>query len=160
MNKVLVVAIDGTTARFFTCEAAGFPEDDGCARLVEREQLGNPSKSMHGQELWANTKTGRNRGSNGQALADDDRRQKHVLEFERQFAKRIATKISELNQQFSAQKLLVVAEPQILGIVRDSLSSVLSKDLRIAELAKDICHLTPHDIHEYLANKSLLPARR
>lgn len=39
MNKVLVVAIDGTTARFFTCETDEFPENDGCTRLVEREQL-------------------------------------------------------------------------------------------------------------------------
>ena len=160
MNRILVVAIDGTTARFFTCESAESPESNGCARLVEREQLDNPANSMHGQELWANTKTGRNRGSNGRAHAYDDRRQNHVVEFERQFAKRIAAKISDLHQSCSTKKLLLVAEPQILGIVRESLQSGKSKDLRTAELAKDICHLNSHDIHEYLANKSLLPARR
>lgn len=160
MNRCLVVAVDGTTARFFTCETDEVQENDGCTRLVEREQLSNPSNSMHGQELWANTKTGRNRGSNGRAHAYDDRRQNHVVEFERQFAKRIAAKIADLHQSLSTHKLLLVAEPQILGLVRESLSSGVSKDLRTTELAKDICHLNSHSIHEFLADKSLLPARR
>ena len=160
MARFLVVAIDGTTARFFTLEPGEFPESESGPKLIEREQLNNPSNALHGQELWANTKTGRNRGSNGKAHAYDDRRQNHVTEFERQFAKDIASKIVELDRDFAAHQLLLVAEPQILGIARDPLSSVLPKSLRVSELAKDICHFKPQEIHEYLAKKALLPARR
>ena len=160
MDRFLVVAIDGTTARFLTLEPGEFPETESGSKLIEREQLSNPSKAQHGQELWANTKTGRNRGSNGQAHAYDDRREKHVVEFERQFAKAIASRIVELDRSFAAHQLLVVAEPQILGIAREPLAAALPKKMRIAELAKDICHFKPKEIHEYLAKKALLPARR
>ncbi|MGK7907800.1 MAG: host attachment protein [Synechococcus sp.] len=160
MNRFLVVTIDGTKARFFTFEPEELPGSDSGSKLIEREQLSNPSHSLHGQDLWANTKTGRNRGTNGQGHTYDDRRQNHVVEFERQFTKGIANKIVELNQTFATQRLLLVAEPQILGIMRDSLSSILPKSHRISELAKDICHFKPHEIHEYLTKKALLPARR
>ena len=160
MNRFLVVTIDGTKARFFTFEPADPPESDSGSKLLEREQLDNPSNSLHGQDLWANTKTGRNRGSNGKGHTYDDRRQKHVVEFERQFTKEIVNKIIELDRTFATQRLLIVAEPQILGIMRDTLSSILPKTHRISELAKDICHFKPQEIHEYLTKKALLPARK
>ena len=136
MNRFLVVTIDGTKARFFTFEPADLPIDDSGSKLIEREQLDNPSNSLHGQELWANTKTGRNRGSKGKGHTYDDRRQNHVIEFERQFTKEIVNKIIELDRTYSTQRLLLVAEPQILGIMRERLSSILPRTHRISELAK------------------------
>ena len=115
---------------------------------------------MQGKDLWSSTKTGRNRGSAGQAHGYDDHRENHVSEFERSFAKEIASKTAALAQSRQAQEVLVVAEPQILGLLREVLSSQIPKQLKVTELAKDLCKLKPLELHEYLAHRDLLPARK
>jgi protein required for attachment to host cells len=56
--------------------------------------------------------------------------------------------------------LLLVAEPQMLGIVREPINAEISKTIEVKELAKDLCQLSGRDLHEYLASKKLLPARK
>ena len=160
MNQSVVAVIDGTRARFFTLEQAELPEYQSGPNLIEHEGLSNMAKELHGKELWANTKTGRNRGAGSQAHGYDDHRNSHVGEFERSFAKEIVTKIVSLTQAYQCQQVLLVAEPQILGFLRDVLSLLVPKNLKIRELAKDLCKLKPLEIHEYLAAKNLLPVRR
>lgn len=160
MNQAVVAVIDGTRARFFTLEPAEFPEYESGPNLVERDCLTNATKEMQGRELWANTKTGRNRGQSGQAHGYDDHRQNHVSEFERNFAKEIAGKVLDLVQANHAQQVVLVAEPQILGLLREALSTQLPKQLKVTELAKDLCKLKPLELHEYLADKEILPPRK
>jgi protein required for attachment to host cells len=159
MSKYIVAAIDGTKARFLTLEPAQFPDGSG-PHLTEHEGLSNSANETPGQDLWADSKTGRNRGSSGQAHSYDDHRQNHLMEFERRFAQAIAAKIADLSQTHQAQQLLLIAEPQILGLMRETLASASSKNLKTTELAKDLCHLKPHELQEYLASKELLPARK
>ncbi|WP_019502170.1 host attachment protein [Pseudanabaena sp. PCC 6802] len=156
MSKYLVAAIDGTKARFLTLENGelGAPGP----HPVEHEGLVSPAKAMQGQELWSSSKTGRNRGVSGQAHSYDDRREHHTIEFERRFAHAIATRIVDLVQTHRTEQLLLVAEPQILGLMREALAPALPKHLKMSELAKDLCHFKPHELHEYLASRELLPA--
>lgn len=160
MNQSIVAVVDGTRARFFNLEAADAPEYQSSPNLIERDSLTNISKELQGKELWANTKTGRNRTGGSQAHGYDDHRQNHLYEFERNFAKDIVNKITELTEIYHAQQVLLVAEPKILGIVRDALNPSMPKNLKIQELAKDLCKLRPLEIHEYLAEKELIPARK
>jgi protein required for attachment to host cells len=160
MNQSVVAVIDGTKARFFTLEAAEFPEYQSSPNLVEQECLTSAAKELQGKDLWANTKTGRNRGSSGQAHSYDDHRENHMDEFERSFAKEIANKTAELAQSRQAQAVLLVAEPQILGLVREVISSQIPKHLKVTELAKDLCKLKSLELHEYLAHRDLLPPRK
>jgi protein required for attachment to host cells len=157
MSQYLVTAIDGETARFFTLESAD-PESE--RMLVEHEGLVSPERGLQGDELWANTKSGRNRGMGGQAHSYDDHRQNHRLEFERRFAQAIATKLLSLVQKHEVQKLILIAEPQILGLMRDIFLPQLPKQLKVSELVRNLCHLKPHELHEYLAEKRQLPARK
>lgn len=157
MSQYLVTAINGATARFFTLEPA---ESESELKLVEHEGMVSPEKGLQGEELWASTKSGRNRGKGGQAHSYDDHRQNHRLEFERRFAQAIATKLLSLVQQHEIQKLVLIAEPQILGLMRDAFIPVLPKQLKVSELVRDLCHLKPHELHEYLAEKRQLPARK
>jgi protein required for attachment to host cells len=53
---------------------------------------------------------------------------------------------------------LLIAAPQILGIMREAVASALPKTIKIADLNKDLNQLTAHEIHQYLAEKALLPA--
>ncbi len=160
MNHSVVAVIDGTRARFFTLEPAQLPEYQSGPNLIERQCLSNQSKELHGKELWANTKTGRNRGSGSQGHNYDDRRQNHVVEFERSFAKEVVTEIVQLAQTYQSRQVILVAEPQILGLAREALTPLLAKNIKIQELAKDLCKLKPLEIHEYLARKNILPARK
>jgi protein required for attachment to host cells len=160
MSQFLVTVIDGTKARFLTLEPANLPEYESGPNLIERDTLLSPAKEMSGQELWSSTKTGRNRGVAGKSHSYDDHRQNHIIEFERRFAVAIAQKILHLLQVHQTQQLLLVAEPQILGLMREALMPVLPKNLKLSELAKDLCHLKPNELHGYLASKELLPAQK
>ncbi|MBE9166570.1 host attachment protein [Pleurocapsales cyanobacterium LEGE 06147] len=160
MSEFLVVVVNRTKARFFTLEKAQVPEYESGPNLSERKELLNPTQDFAGKDLWSNVKTGRNKGSGGQAHAYDDHRQSHLIEFERRFAQAIADEIVHLSQQYHARRLVLVAEPQILGLLRETLAPQLLKDLKVQELAKDLCHLKPLELHKHLAAKELLPARQ
>ena len=158
MVKFAVAVINGSQARFFTLDSAALSEYESSPNLLEKESLADSTRELHGQELWANTKTGRNRGSNGQAHSYDDHRQQHEIEFEKRFANKISKAMVNLIQTYQARHLIIVAEPQILGMLREVMTDNLFKNLNIHEVAKDICHLKSNQIHDYLAKKELLPA--
>lgn len=158
MGKFTVAVINGSQARFFTLDSAALSEHESGPDLLEHPGLANNNNELHGQELWANIKTGRNRGSNGQAHSYDDRRQNHKIEFEKKFANKVSSAMLDLVQTYQAKHLIVVAEPQILGILRDSMTDNSFENLDIHEVAKDICRLKSNQIHDYLAKKKLLPA--
>ncbi len=158
MGKFAVAVINGSQARFFILDSTASSEYESGPNLIEYESLANSTKELHGQELWANTKTGRNRGTSGQAHSYDDHRQKHEIEFEKRFANKINGVMLNFIQTHQARQLILVAEPQILGMMREAMTDNLFKTLNIHEVAKDICHLKLHQIHDYLAKKNLLPA--
>lgn len=90
MGHYLVAVMDGTLARFFTLDSDAVVEHEAGPNLVEHDSLQNAAQQMQGQELWANTKTGQNRGDGGQMHNYDDHRAQHRMEFERRFAQAIA----------------------------------------------------------------------
>ena len=157
MGKYAVAAIDGTSARFFSLDSALSSEYESSPNLLEHKGLSDATKELHGQELWANTKTGRNRGSSSQAHAYDDHRQSHEREFEKRFANKISNALIDLVKTHQAKHLIIVAEPEILGIMREVMSDNFFKSLNLKEVAKDICHFNVRQIHDYLAKKNLLP---
>lgn len=159
MQNYVVAVVNSSKARLFVLEPAKFPEYEPSAKLVEVATLLSSTQELQGQELWSNTKPGRNRGSAGQAHGYDDHRENHLVEFERRFAQTIAAKLTEFLQARQPHQLLLVAEPKILGIMREVLIPDLPKNLKVSELAKDLCQLSTHELHEYLAEKALLPAQ-
>lgn len=159
-TRFIAAVIDSTKARFFTLELEQLPNYDFGPNLKEYDALNNPVKEFTAQQLWANIKTGRNRGAGNQAHSYNDHRQNHIIEFERRFAQNISNQIVSLIRVYKAKHLILVAEPQILGLMRESLRPMLPQNLELRELAKDLGKLKKKEIHEYLANKNLLPARK
>jgi protein required for attachment to host cells len=158
MAKFAVAVINGTQARFFTLDSHVLSEYESGPNLLEQDSLTNSLNEVHGQELWANTKTGRNRGSSSQAHGYDDHRQQHELEFEKRFASNISDKMLDIIQAHEARHLILVAEPQILGLMREAMTDKSFSNLKITEVAKDICQFSTKQIHDYLAKNELLPA--
>ena len=158
MAKFAVAVINGTQARFFTLDSKVSSEYESGPNLIEHENLANFLNEVHGQDLWANTKTGRNRGSSSQAHGYDDHRQNHEIEFEKKFATKISNTMLNIIKAHEARHLIMVAEPQILGLMREVMTDKLFSNLNITEVAKDICQFNINQIHDYLAKKEILPA--
>jgi len=159
MNRFLVAVIDGKKARFLTLEPLKEPGFESGPNLIEQEEMQNSFLEMGTQNLWANAKTGHNGGSGSQGHTYDDHRSKHVVEFERRFAQAITAKIDAFLNSYALNTLVLVAEPKILGLMRDCLHRC-NRGIAIHELAKDLCRLDPHELQHYLAHKNLLPVRK
>jgi protein required for attachment to host cells len=160
MTRFLVAVVNGAKARFLTLEPLDAPELESGPDLIERCDLVNPTFEMAGQDLWANTKTGRNRGGGGQGHNYDDHRDNHLVEFGRRFAQDIVAEIDRLIADYDLNSLILVAEPQILGILRDCLHSSNGRSVTIDELSKDLCRLKARQLQDYLAQKGLVPTRQ
>ena len=160
MSKFLVTTINGAVARFFTLESAALPVQGlDNPMLVEHESMTSAEGELPGKALWSNIQSGRNRGASGKAHRYDDHRQSHKIEFERRFAKSIAANLLNLTKVEQVRQLIIIAAPQILGMMREVFTPSLPKQLKMNELARDLCHLKPHELHDYLAKTGQLPAR-
>lgn len=155
MNSVLVVVADGAKVRFFTLKEKEV-EDESRPHLIEDKALLNPEQKLPGQQLWsgAESQAGHFQEGKSQAHSYDDRRRDHEVEFERRFAHLISEQI--LSQTHQLHHLLLIAEPRLLGLLREALIPALPKTLQLHELDKNLCHLKPQELYEYLADKHLL----
>jgi protein required for attachment to host cells len=157
MNKVLVAVVDSARARFFALELGDFPETGNGAKLTEIDGLLNPAAETRDEELWSSPKTGRNWGTGEQAHSYDDHRESHRAEFERRFAQAIATQIRDMVEAESIRHLILIAEPQVIGFMRDAIASTAPPQLHVQELAKNLGHLKTHELHKCLASHNLAP---
>lgn len=157
MSQYIVAVIDRSQARFFTLEPNPWPDYESGPNLSEHPGISNQNQ-LRPQQLWANVQSGGNHCIGNQAHGYDDHRQNHTLEFERRFAHTVAERIIYLTLAHQARQLVLVAEPHILGIMRAALPSAMPKGLKTKELAKDLCRFNAFQIHQYLAQKNLLPA--
>jgi protein required for attachment to host cells len=160
MSPVLIVVTDRAKARFFTLETPDLTDYKVSPRLVENEVLVNPEQELADRQLWANPKSqaGHYQEGKGTAHSYDDRRQNHDIEFQRRFAKDLAAQVLNQAQVQEARRLVLIAEPQFLGLLREVLTPALPKSLALEELDKNLCNLTPQQLYEYLAGRNYLPS--
>lgn len=159
MDQYCVIVANSNTARFFTLESPEFPEYESGPNLVETKELHNPD--LHDQdELWANTKTGRNRaGKSGPAHGYDDHRSQHHEEFERRFAHSIAEETRRLQGDQRHPNVILVSQQRMLGHLRQAMDNHF-KDAATHEVAKDLSKLSALELHQHLARERLLPRRK
>lgn len=159
MNYCIVVA-DGSRARLFTLEPPETPELQGGPDLTEHRDLVNPEKEQRHRELFTNLKSGRNQApGNGPGHGYDDHRRAHIQEVERRFARRLAAEVATFAAERSADQIVLVADPRMLGFLRGELRATLKPGAQVVELMRDLSSLTPPRIHARLADVGLLPAR-
>jgi protein required for attachment to host cells len=157
MSDVCVVIADGARARFFSLEAADFPEVQSGPTLVEHEGLSNADALLPGKEKYSDNKTGRNQSAAGIAHGYDDHRDRHDAENERRFAQQIVEATLKLADAKQPRNLILAAEKQMLGMLRQALPS--APRIEIKELAKDLTKLSAHELHQYLAGEKMVPPR-
>lgn len=160
MSECFVIVAAGSCARFFTLEPADVPEMQSGPNLVEQQRLDNSEWTSHGDELWSDKKSGRNRGRAGAgAHGYDDHRDQHLEEVERRFARDIADEMQRFTKRHHPKKVILIAQKHMLGNLRNNVFTNGS-DVEVHELAKDLCKFGPHEVHQHLAKANLVPPRR
>jgi protein required for attachment to host cells len=155
VSDYCVVTVDSSRARFFILAPASQPEVESGPALVEQgEDLINAETQLPGRELWSDTAAG------GENHTFDDHRDKHADEFKRRFAKLVAGQAVKLAGRTKAKTLVVVAEKQMLGFLRNEMHLSPKAEFTVREFAKDLSRLSPQDLQSHLAAEGLVPSRQ
>ena len=149
MEKTIVVAINNSKARFFTLEEAEWPEYESGPNLVERESLCYSIEKSE-KRAWFLINFKHHQKSKEQKNSKKS--------FERKFAQKIIGEIVNLIRIYQGQKIILIAQPQILLLIRKFFTPTIFTHLTVQELPKDISHFGRNQIHQYLAQKQFIPA--
>lgn len=138
---MLLIALDRTKAKFFIKDSASAP-------LVLSEELDNPQGRLKNQELVSDS-PGRSfqLGRPGlNPLPNEQEPHEHALE---KFVKRLADHIVSCHERNKFDRVVVAAEPHVLGVMRKALRSRKSLP-PLDEIIKDLMHCSAHELVEHL----------
>ena len=158
MARTCIITIDGAHARFFTLEIPEEPRTDGGARLVEAQDLVNPDAEIPARLRFSDRQGRAHASPLGAAHALDDGRERHRQELERRWTQRLASEAARFVQREQATRLLLVAEPRVLGALRDELSHAPLRDVEIIELGENLTQRPAAQIQSILALRGAVPA--
>ena len=155
MADVCIVVADGARARLFLVDAS----EAGTVRLAEVEDLVNSEYRAHGRQVLATARSTRNTSrQSGPMHPYAQRRGRHRLELEKRFAQEIAGRAAGLTQSWSQGAVILVAEPRMLGLLREAGREALKRGVTIKELAKDYTQLTVSELREQLNATGIMKA--
>ncbi|MDV3348775.1 hypothetical protein D0962_15240 [Leptolyngbyaceae cyanobacterium CCMR0082] len=151
MRSYLVAVVDGAQARFFTLNGTEFSDQGQSGpHLTEHSSLNNAEKPITTKGP-SNNLIGRKHHGNRHEKTTQ------FTETNRRFASKVLQHIGSMAQSFSGYDLVLVAEPHILGTLRESVQNYVPGTMTINELSKDLCRLNAHELHKYLTSKQMLP---
>jgi protein required for attachment to host cells len=139
--QVRVVVADDSVASFFDVADAKAP-------LIPAGKLENAASRLHDRDLESDRPGRGHLSSTGRGSALDDEHSAKRTEQER-FARRVAAEVeyARIAQRFD--RLVVIAGPRMLGLLRKELSPQASK-LIAAEISKDLLHADTDAIRRYV----------
>ena len=158
MARTCIITIDSAHARFFTLEV---PEDlraEGGARLAEAQDLVNPEADIPERLLFSDRRGRAHASPAGSAHALDDGRERHRQELERRWLRRVVNETERFAQRENATKLLLVAEPRLLGALRAQLRYDHLRDLDVVEVGENLTQRPTAQIQSILALRGAVPA--
>ena len=151
---------DARLARFYGVEAVESPRLK--MKLVERTVLANPNsdlkilgESMTGR-VHTETNTDRQAGPMHPMGAQ---RERHRGEFDRRFVHEISRQAGEITKDWKDGTIVLVAEPRLLGLMREPLRKALHQGIELKELAKDYTHLSAAELHDHLVVSGIVAGR-
>lgn len=161
MRQCIVIA-DRARARLFSVELErDTPFEEGHLRLREHRDLVSPEGTLTDKELFRDRRAGRRGRSSvsggGYGLDDGKRRQRE--ETARRFAKELVAATSELVRAQKPKRLLLVATPKFLGVLRPEIQQALPKSVEIAAFAEDLSWHAPAQIEKVLKRRGAFDSR-
>lgn len=149
MVDTCVVVADGDGARFFLLQAGAAPQDKN--RLVEHRGLTNADNEAPPESRHSNRDAGPRHPYGAQ-------RRRHRLELERRFAAEVVKYAAGQVKGWSEGILILVAEPRMLGLLREDLRASLASGIRLMELARDYTGFTATELERQLESSNMLQA--
>jgi len=157
MPSIGIIVADGARARFITFQPPDELTPGRGTNLIEHSDLINPEGDLPARELFSD-RAGRTHGSpSGSAHGPDDHRERHQLELARRFARRILEEARAFTMRHSVQRLILAAEPRLLGVLRAEQEQHSAGAASIETLAEDLSRRSLGDIREVLVHRGLLP---
>jgi protein required for attachment to host cells len=157
MKPWYVVVADKGRARFISLEWPEDPDVEGGPKLSELSELVNAEAKLKDTELFTG-KTGRNNTTNGHWGAGfDDHRDRQRAQNNERFAKQIADVIEKRVRELRPPRVVLAAEPQMLGHLRGKLNAALFHDIELTELSQDLSGQSLSQIHKVLVQRQLAP---
>lgn len=140
-SNIGVIVCNHSRARLFKANALSL--------VSELSDQVNPAARLRDQDLVTDG-PGKYRGggSGGQGHAEDPRTSPREKAAEH-FARDIAASIDEAVTSHKLDKLYIVAEPDMLGLVRKALSEQV-RQLVAQEITKDVVARSPAEIRDFL----------
>jgi protein required for attachment to host cells len=160
MHRIAIVVADAARARIFTYEAGDPAEADGVSPLSERVDLVDPERRLRPSQIHSESRPGVTHSPHGPSFAVDDHRDAHADEADRRFAGKIAVELEGVLAEHPADDVVIVASPHMLGYLRDDTAELPRRGLEVHTLALDLTRETPSQLHDHLAERGLVPARR
>lgn len=152
---------DAKGARFFGIEAVDMPRAK--TKLVERAALPNPNFDLkalgEGTTGRVHTETNTNRQA-GPMHPMGAQRERHRGELNRRFVKEISRQAGQITGGWKDGTVVLVAEPGLLGLLREPLREALHQGIVLKELAKDYAQFSPSELHDHLTQNRVIPESR
>lgn len=150
MNNICVVVADGSRARFFLLQSGAGPQSNN--KLVEQQGLTNS-----GHEAPQSESRHSNRDA-GPRHPYGAQRERHHLELERRFAAEVVKRATAQVSGWREGVLVLVAEPRLLGLLRENLRASLASGIRLKELARNYTDFSAMDLQQQLESNNMLQA--
>lgn len=155
MVDTCIVVADGARARLFLVDAS----EAGRVGLTEMEDLVNPEYHAHGRQVLTTARSTRNTSrQSGPMHPYEQKRGRHRLELEKRFAQAVAGKAAGLTKSWSRGSVILIAEPRMLGLLREAGREALKRGVTVKELAKDYTQLTAAELREQLNATGIMKA--
>ncbi len=159
MAKNWVVVANNTGARIFmpappaprvkdpqTFQSS--PAESPPSRLVELEKLEHSEGRLKSQAIDAD-RPGRSFESTGMTRHAMSREVDPKKQGAIAFAKQVTDRLESGRRQGEVERLILVAAPEFLGLLRDHLTSELRRMIE-EEFSLDLVQMTPHEIRAHL----------
>lgn len=134
MSDIWVLVADSSEARIYTARHVGSP-------LTLVDTLTHAIGRAHPRDLGSDA-PGRVHDRMGAARHSIDAGQQIKVEERSRFAREIAARLATAHQQKKFDRLVIMAGPAFLGVLRESMGKALTGAV-VAEIAKD---LVSHDV--------------
>ena len=141
MSKIWVVVADEAKARILSTSKSTEP-------LVEIQSFSSPEAYDREQDLVSD-KPGKGSNGSGEGKHAMDEKHTHKEQYALRFAKELGNLLEKNQQSKTYVKLIIVAAPRFLGLLRKELSKGVN-ELVSLEIDKDLTMMEPQAIREHL----------
>ncbi len=144
MKEAYILIADSSRARIF---AVNSPLGD----LEEIHELNHKAAHLHEKEFITD-RGGRNNDGIGDRSHGLDAKISAKSQSAIQFAKQVDEFLVQAHQQGKFNKVILVAPPTFLGVLRDNMRNSLNSHVAL-EVNKDLVNLTPTEIRAHLPER-------